>query len=123
MCRGSWLLYVSMLVAPTSTQFRLLSVKGGSPTMFANPDPVQCPVQCIQSIDKGFSLGDSVISPKAFSHFIQGLNRAFDVGSRYGFGRCLLQPITFALLFFCKGKFSCVFAHRRSLGLVAISGQ
>jgi hypothetical protein len=44
------------------------------PATFADPDPVQRPVQRIQGIEEGFRLAFPTLSPKSFSHFIQGLD-------------------------------------------------
>ncbi|MGF6512553.1 hypothetical protein ABH912_000019 [Pseudomonas sp. BT76 TE3572] len=52
----------------------LSSMKRHNPAAFANPDPVQCPVQRIQGVKEGFRLDLSTISPKAFSHSVQGLD-------------------------------------------------
>ena len=50
------------------------SVKCFHPTTFANPDSVQCSIQCIQRIEQGFGLSLSAIPPQALCHRVQGLD-------------------------------------------------
>jgi hypothetical protein len=47
----------------------------------SNPDPIKCPVQRIQSVEEGFRLSFSSISPKAFGHSIEGLDGPFNISS------------------------------------------
>jgi len=57
-------------------------VEGDNSAAFANPDSIQSPIQGIQGIEERFRLSLTAIAPKAFSHFVQGLNGPFDIGSR-----------------------------------------
>jgi hypothetical protein len=46
-----------------------------------NPDPIKCPIQRIQGIEKGFGFGFPAISPEAFGHSVEGLDGSFDISS------------------------------------------
>jgi hypothetical protein len=51
----------------------------------ANPDSIERPVQRIERIEQGFGLGLSTFAPEALGHFVQRLDRAFDLCSGCGF--------------------------------------
>lgn len=52
-----------------------------NPATLPNPDPVKCPIQRIQSFKERFCLSFPPVSPEAFGHSVQGLDRPFNVCS------------------------------------------
>jgi hypothetical protein len=84
------------------------------PATFADPDPVQRPVQRIQGIKQGFRLGFPTISPKSFSHFIQGLD-----GSLY-FSRARCAGVCRAFL--CHFQSFCSARTKEGDGIILLKG-
>jgi hypothetical protein len=52
---------------------------------FANPDSIERPVQRIEGIEQRFGLGFATFAPEALGHFVQRLDRAFDLCGGCGF--------------------------------------